>query len=199
MRKKKTNKKIPKRRRKTRKRFVKNGGSKLFEHGEITEFDETYGDVPLFRKVFWYPEKPTDKGKVDMSQVAYNEQAIIKILMEHPHPNIVSFFDVNETYVDMELLDTEDINPEKAKREMKKVKDFLQSLGIIYMDWKPDNIGKDIHGNYKLFDFDGSGVINVNTRKWTIKPAEFYAFREAKRHSRNPIKMGDWAFNEYMR
>lgn len=30
MRKKKTNKKIPKRRRKTRKRFVKNGGSKLF-------------------------------------------------------------------------------------------------------------------------------------------------------------------------
>lgn len=191
MRKNKTNKK--KQRRKTRKRFVK---SKLFKNGEVTEFDETHDGVPFFRKVFWYPEP--SKGKIDMSQTAYNEQAIIKILMNHPHPNIVSFFDVNETYVDMELLDTEDINLEKAKREMKKVKDFLQSLGIIYMDWKPDNIGKDIHGNYKLFDFDGSGVIDVDTRKWTIKPVEFYAFREAKIHSHNPIQMDDWAFHEYI-
>ena len=40
---------------------------------------------------------------------------------------------------------------------MKKVKDFfLQNLGIIYIDWEQDNIGKGEDGNYKLFDFDGS-------------------------------------------
>lgn len=196
MKKQKTRNKILKRTRKTRKRVVKKGGSKRLENGEVTEFEETHDGIPFFRKVFWYPDKP---GKIDMSQAAYNEQSIIKILMEHPHPNIVSFYDVNETYVDMEVLDTEDINLKKAKREMKKAKDFLQSLGIIYMDWKPDNIGKDIHGNYKLFDFDGSGLIDVNTRKWTIKPVELFAFRAAKTHTSNPVEMDNWAFNEYIR
>ena len=82
---------------------------------------------PFFRKVFWYPEK-TDE--TDMSQLSYNERAIIKILMKNPHPNIVSFYHVNKKYVDMELLDTENINIEKAKKTMKKVKTFLQGLGI---------------------------------------------------------------------
>lgn len=39
--------------RKTRKLFKK---SKKFEHGMITEFDETYNGEPFFRKVFWYPK-----------------------------------------------------------------------------------------------------------------------------------------------
>ena len=46
--------------------------------------------------------------------------------MKNPHPNIVSFYHVNK----MELLDTENINIEKAKKQMKKVKTFLQGLGI---------------------------------------------------------------------
>lgn len=150
------------------------GGSKRLEYGEVTEFDETHHGMPFFRKVFWYPEKPKDEDIIDMSPAAYNEQAIIKILMNYSHPNIVSFYDINETYVDMEELDTENININKAKLEMKKAKDFLQSVGIIYMDWKPDNIGKDIHGNYKLFDFDGSGLIEVDTGMWIINPVEFF-------------------------
>lgn len=188
---------LPKRRQKTRKHFIE--GSKRMEYGEITELDETHDGVPFFRKVFWYPEKPLDKSKIDMSQAAYHEQEIIKILMNHPHTNIVSYYEVNETYVDIEMLDTENIELKKAKREMKKAKDFLQGLGIMYMDWKPDNIGKDIHGNYKLFDFDGSGLIDVDTGKWKIKPVEFFAYRAAREHTHYPMEMDDWAFNEYMR
>ena len=179
--------------RKTRKLFRK---SKKFEHGMITEFNETYDGVPFFRKVFWYPDKPKIKDEIDISQLAYNEQAIIKILMKNPHPNIVSFYGVNKRYLDMELLDTENIDIEKAKIQMKKAKKFLHGLGIIYMDWKPDNIGKDKYGNYKLFDFDASGLIH--TKGWKIKPIELFAFREAKIHSNHPIEMDDWAFNEYM-
>ena len=61
-----------------------------------------------------------------MKPTCHNERAIIKILMKNPHPNIVSFYHVNK----MELLDTENINIEKAKKQMKKVKTFLQGLGI---------------------------------------------------------------------
>lgn len=50
--------------------------------------------------------------------------------MKNPHPNIVSFYSLNKKYVDMELLDTENINIEKAKKTNEKVKTFLQSLGI---------------------------------------------------------------------
>jgi hypothetical protein len=43
---------------------------------------------------------------------------------------------------------------------MSNVKDFLQGLGIMYVDWKLDNIGKSlIDGKYKLFDFDASGLV----------------------------------------
>jgi len=52
----------------------------------------------------------------------------------------------------------------EAINAMKKVKTFLQSLGIIYMDWKIDNVGRGKDGNYKLFDFDGSGIIDINTK-----------------------------------
>lgn len=83
----------------------------------------------------------------------------------------------------MELLDTENIDIEKAKIQMKKVKTFLHGLGIIYMDWKPDNIDK--YGNYKLFDFDASGL--VNTKGWKIKPVELFAFRAAK-HKKTQFK-----------
>jgi serine/threonine protein kinase len=37
-------------------------------------------------------------------------------------------------------------------------KNHLQTLGIMYIDWKPDNIGIDPDGKYKLFDFDLSGT-----------------------------------------
>jgi hypothetical protein len=90
----------------------------------------------------------------------------------------------------MELLDTENINIEKANE---KSQDIFTKFR--YMDWKPDNIGKDKYGNYKLFDFNASGL--VHKKQWKIKPVELFAFRAAK-HIKDPIKMDDWAFNEYL-
>jgi serine/threonine protein kinase len=79
---------------------------------------------------------------------------------------------------------------------MKKVKDFLQNLGIMYIDWKIDNIGKSKDGKYKLFDFDASGIVNLKTNKWTLEPAEFWSYKEAtKNGKKTPQEIDDWSFD----
>lgn len=200
MRQKKTmNKKRKLKQTRKRKKTSKQCGSKYFQDGVITNFDETYNHKPFFRKIFWYPTPPVISNHIDMSQSPYNERDIIEILHEtRPHPNIVAFYDIHPTHVDMELLDTENNDKKKAKKQMKKVKDFLQNLGIIYIDWKQDNIGIDEDGNYKLFDFDGSGIIDVKTRKWIKEPVHMFAFNEAKEHTQDPIEMDNWAFEHYL-
>jgi len=208
MKKRKTIKKIryrKKEKRKTRKtkkhrRVVRVGGSKMMQNGNIQDIDETYDGLPFFRKVFFYPDKNPDMV-VDLSDAAINEQSIVKLLMEHPHPNIATYYDVNETYVDMEMLNTDydEFYKKEAINAMKKVKTFLQSLGIIYMDWKIDNVGRGKDGNYKLFDFDGSGIIDINTKLWVNTPVDIFVFREAKKLKiKDPIEMDDWAFNKYL-
>ena len=55
-----------------------------------------------------------------MSKIPYNERVIIEILYEtRPHPNIVAFYDIHPTHVDMELLDTENIDKKKQKNTHK--------------------------------------------------------------------------------
>jgi serine/threonine protein kinase len=79
---------------------------------------------------------------------------------------------------------------------MGPVKDYLQSLGIMYIDWKPDNIGIDKDGTVKLFDFDVSGLIDVNTGEWIIEPRTAYSYREAVNADlKNPIEIDNYAFN----
>jgi len=78
----------------------------MMQNGNIQDIDETYDGLPFFRKVFFYPDKNPDMV-VDLSDAAINEQSIVKLLMEHPHPNIATYYDVNETYVDMEMLNTD--------------------------------------------------------------------------------------------
>lgn len=179
---------------------VRVGGSKIMQDGEIQDIDETFNGLPFFRKVFWYPEKKPDMA-IDISDAPINEQAIVKLLMEHPHPNIASYYDVNETYLDMEMLNTDydEFDEKEAINAMKNVKTFLQSLGIIYIDWKMDNVGKGKDGKYKLFDFDGSGVIDIKTKSWINTPVDFFVFREAKKlRIKDPIEMDNFAFDKYL-
>ena len=109
------------------------------------------------------------------------EKKICELLMKNPHKNIVKIYDVGKDYVDMELLDV-DIRIEdmsKIKNIMMEVKTYLQSLGIIYIDWKLDNIGISEDGQFKLFDFNASGLIDIETKKWTIKPIEWWSYNKA--------------------
>jgi serine/threonine protein kinase len=168
----------------------------------VKHIDETYDGKPFFRKNY---------GKPNMF-LAYSKEmeiAIVKILMEHPHPNIVHYYDINAKYADMEQVDTHKSNPlylyenvmtsedlNEIIEVMSKVKDFLQDLGIMYVDWKFDNLGKSVDGKYKLFDFDASGLIDLKTQQWKLKANPIYwSYKEAiKNGAKTPKEIDDWSF-----
>lgn len=168
----------------------------------VKHVDETYDGKPFFRKNY---------GKPNMF-LAYSKEmeiAIVKILMEHPHANIVHYYDINAKYADMEQVDTHKSNPlylyenvmtsedlNEIIEVMSKVKDFLQDLGIMYVDWKFDNLGKSVDGKYKLFDFDASGLIDLKTQQWKLKANPIYwSYKEAiKNGAKTPKEIDDWSF-----
>lgn len=204
---KKGKRKYNKNKSKSKSNHMKKGGSHIYymSNGESKEINETTPDgKPFFRKVF--------DGSMDDS---INEFKIITILQEIlPHPNIVTFYDINPgESIDMEELITYSTDEDYAynylenKKElakqidaMKKVKKDLQELGIIYLDWKFDNIGKSLEkdGDYKLFDFDNSGWIDIDTNEWIIKPTAFLKSFTGPEKRYSPIELDDWAFDRYI-
>ena len=164
--------------------------STIYDDGVFTKTFATYRGNPFFRKMFYtsVPPKPSELQRI------LAETSIARILMEHPHPNIVSYYRIHERYIDMEKVSVisiatplEDIIP-----DMVRAKDFLQGLGIIYMDWKLDNMGKSRKG-YTLYDFDGSGL--VVSGKWSIEPEPFWSFRQALQQGiTDPYEMDNWSF-----
>ena len=132
-----------------------------------------------------------------------NEIKLCAFLMKHPHENIIKIQDINKDengvqYIDMEMLDTdiENANKKQIIVAMKKVKKYLQNLGIIYIDWKPDNIGIDEDGNIKLFDFDVSGMIDTETNEWIIEPPKLHSYSVAIHNGmETPIEIDDYSFD----
>lgn len=171
------------------------GGSKIYKNGDITKTDETFNGNPFFRKVF-YDDKANTERYIDLRKAANAEIQISSILIKNPFPNIVTFYEINNDYIDMEELDVETkLNPEKVKETMEKVKDFLQSLGIMYIDWKIDNIGISKDGTYKLFDFDVSGLVDLKTNDWIIKPLEYWSYNTAIENGyTTPKDIDDYSF-----
>jgi hypothetical protein len=193
---------------KTIKKTLKNikkygGGSTIYkmETNKIIQTNKTYNGKPFFKKIFAITSTPTQSMEV-LNHITLAETTIAKKIMTNPykHPNIVDIFVVNEKYILMEKLkplDAEDysINMNKVIDCMNRVKDFLQSLGIMYIDWKFDNIGKSKDGIYKLFDFDASGLIDLNTNKWIIEPMNFFSYRNSKeRNCKIPQEIDNWSF-----
>ena len=161
------------------------------------ENNETFRGKPFFRKLY-----STEKSNKDPRD---NEKKIIEYLLSKPkHPNIVDFYNVTDDYIDMEILTTSHTNEnyslnssetDKIIKIMEDVKDYLQSIGIIYIDWKFGNIAKDKNGIYKLFDFDLSGIIDTETMEWIIKPFDSYNYRTAiQNNCMSPIEIDDWSF-----
>lgn len=126
------------------------------------------------------------------------EKKICKLLMENPHKNIVNIYEVGNKYIKMELLNTDltGISENEIKEKMIGVKNYLQNLGILYIDWKLDNIGIGKDGELKLFDFDISGIINPNDpTKWKNKPPNCYSYSNAiKNGCKTPLKIDNYAF-----
>lgn len=156
------------------------GGGKIFTYdGKIAKTDDLYEGKDFFQKM------TTNE----------TEKKICKRLMENPHKNIVKIYEVGNDYIKMEMLNTDlaGINESKIKEKMIGVKNYLQGLGIMYIDWKLDNIGISEDGELKLFDFDASGIIEPI--KWESKPPEYYSYREAiKNGMNNPLGIDDYIF-----
>ena len=126
------------------------------------------------------------------------EKKICKILMKNPHKNIIKIYDVCEDYIDMELLnvDMSKQDMSKIKYIMMEVKTYLQSLGIMYIDWKLDNIGISEDGEIKLFDFNASGLTDTKTHEWKIEPLEWWSYNKAVQNGMvYPIEIDDYAFD----
>ncbi len=124
------------------------------------------------------------------------ELQIAKMLMDNPCLNIVKIYDVTPTYYTMELLETNYTMDTSIIEKMQKVKTYMQSINIAYIDWKPDNIGIDRNGEPKLFDFDGCGIYNNND--WIIKPFRGYAYNEVSKTVSDPVKIDDMCFHKYL-
>ena len=158
--------------------------SKQYDGSDITDLNETFQGLPFFRKY-----------------IQYLEYKIYQILQENPHPNLVTVYRLTESFVDIELLtpvnELLDYDEASIVAAAHSVKEHLQGLGIFYMDWKSDNLGKTYTGKtdtgtYRLFDFDGSGYFRQG---WIMKPMPYWSYRQAaEKGLTDPKEMDDYAF-----
>lgn len=132
------------------------------------------------------------------------EKRIASILKDNPHPNIVSIYDVAFDHIDIELVNPiyviTDENKTKIQETFRDVKTHLQALGIIYMDWKYDNIGVSQDGEFKLFDFDCSGIASLNQKEklWELVPFNGYAYRKCKEMEIiSPFEMDNFMYQHF--
>ncbi len=162
--------------------------SSLFSKYKKYKFDIT--------KESWFlklSHEEQERKKRDSDYLWFVESTIAKILMENPHPNIVSIYKVDANYIEMEFLNTQIIPRDLDMRKLYEAKKHLQKLGIAYIDWKHDNVGIDLFGNVKLFDFNLSGMYSGN--EWMITPIHGYIYREAiKNQYQTPEDIDNYAF-----
>ena len=176
---------VKSRRNKQYKKKTRKTTSKQFRGTDVTNLNEKFKGMNFFRKY----------------GVGISEHAICEILKNNPHPNIVKIYRITDSYIDIELL-----NPMTTEKDYDKktlisaallAKNHLQSLGIMYIDWKPDNMGVDADGKYKLFDFDMSGITTSNGKKWKRSPSTLsWSYRQAIANGlKDPKKIDDFTFD----
>ena len=136
--------------------------------GKFTFLDDVWNGKPFYRKYF----------------NNNNEYLAYQKIYKNPHPNIVNIFKLDKNYVDLELLNTHILNTDidKIIIDMIKVKEHLQSIGIIHLNWTTENIGFDSHKNFKLFDFNCCGIINqYDKSQWLSRPNQTEKYNLAKK------------------
>ena len=126
------------------------------------------------------------------------ELEICRLLMKHPHKNLVTIYEVSDDYVIMENLNVT-CNLKNISSTMESVKDYLQSIGVVYIDWKRDNMGISADGHLKLFDFDVSGTIDLKTQNWIIEALPYYAYTHSILDGfLTPLEIDNYAFKKYL-
>lgn len=158
-------------------------------NGNIVNLNSTRNGVPFFRK------KTTNEL----------EMTIARKLKKNPHPNIVKIYEVGPNYIDMELLDTVSVNRQVCLQhaaELRRAKRHMHRNGIVYLDWKPDNIGISLlNGAIKVFDFDMSALLRRRVwyvNQWNLRPEiKGYLWRNAETAGMtSPVKIDDWIFEK---
>jgi len=137
-------------------------------------------------------EYPFIRKMLDLSQKSSkNELAVAKKIVKNPCDNVVNVLDINESnkpYIDYQKVDTtlDSVNSSKKRNQIleKYNKDIKQGLlnlhkiNIVYLDLKYDNTGYDHFSNqWKIFDFDASGICSKDKLKWVIKPLEYMVYK----------------------
>lgn len=161
--------------------------------GEIKDISmpELYGGKPFFRKM--------TNTQVELEICRQLQTATKK------HKNIITIYHVGFDFVDMELLDEiyggKQLDKEETDRiieTMRELKTELQAVGIVYIDWKIDNIGfSNTDNTYKLFDFDCSGIMNLETKEWKKTPKMYFSYGMAiTAGKQKPIEIDDYIFEK---
>lgn len=103
----------------------------------------------------------------------------------------------------MEILETklDTANESQATKlinDMINARNYLLSLGVAYIDWKLDNIGWCQENQvFKLFDFDVSGIYDIQTNKWINEPAKYFAYNHAiSKNITDPVGIDSFNFNQ---
>jgi serine/threonine protein kinase len=126
-----------------------------------------------------------------------HEREIVKLLYKYPHPNIVKILYVGKDFYDMERLDVSHPKNPKVIPQMQKALEHLHSLNICYIDWKSDNIGFGVDGQFKLFDFDVSGLYDSHM-EWVYElPCSWTSKSLHDKDICNPLEMDEYAFNTW--
>ena len=163
--------------------------SKLYQSdGTIINLNDAYLNINDIYSPIYFFRKMTNN---------HNELHISKILMNNPHPNIVRIYRVYDNCVDMELLpylkSNTDFDKNILVKHMNEVRKYLHSLNISYIDWALHNIGADYNGNYKLFDFNCSGIYNNN--EWVIEAPRYHNYiKSVKMGYNTPIDIDNYSF-----
>ena len=118
-----------------------------------------------------------------LNKCSRNEYHVARLLHIHPQPNVVNVYKVTPAYYDMEILEViPDLHfiHRTVTTDIQSALDQLHSLGVVYVDLKFDNVGySQENGCWKLFDFDGSGVINT-PQEWLYEPPDYFTYKKYK-------------------
>ncbi len=119
----------------------------------------------------------------DENERAWNiERNIALIIMNHPHENIVKIYNVGDDFIEMEYLQR-DFNRTFENKDFKFFTEAMKHFhkhGICYIDWKIDNMGYDNNNVPKIFDFNASGIFDINNQNiWIIEPVKWFSYSKA--------------------